>query len=423
MRKLLSVTFFSGLLTLLRMSSGFVIAKAVAIYTGPGGMAMMGQVQSFVTAINGVVTSPAGNGLVRYTAENYEAGFDRCAPWWNASLTWVLRLLAVVVPLTILAAKPLAIWLFGDAQYIWLVIVAALCLPLAAANGIVASVINGQQQYKRYIGLGTVSVICATAAMLSMIVVARLAGALLAAVIFTAASGVVMIVSSLRQPWFQRKYWVGRIDHAALNDIRSYLLMTTSSAVCAALTMIVTRNVLIEAVGLENAGYWQAVYKVSEVYLGVITMALATYYLPRLSTVGPASAIRAEIFATAKIIVPVASLLALAVYLLRDIAISVLFTEAFRPARDLFALQLIADVVKIASWLLAYGMIARKATLWFIGSEVFFSATLPILAAYFVRTMGVEGANVAYLVNYILYLAFLMVFSRQYLSGGEAKQL
>jgi PST family polysaccharide transporter len=421
-RKLLSVTFFSGLLTLLRMSSGFVIAKAVAIYTGPGGMAMMGQVQSFVTAINGVVTSPAGNGLVRYTAEHYEAGLDKCAPWWNASLRWVMRLLAVVVPLTILASKPLSLWLFGDARYMWLVIVAALCLPLAAANGIVTSVINGQQQYKRYMGLGTVSLVSATIVMLLLIVIARLEGALLAAIVFTATSGAVMILSSFRQPWFQRKYWVGRIDRIALDGIRSYLLMTTSSALCAALTMIVTRNVLIDAVGLESAGYWQAVYKVSEVYLGVITMALATYYLPRLSTVGSGSAMLGEVMLTARIIVPMASVLALAVYLLRDIAISVLFTEAFRPARDLFALQLIADIVKIAAWLLAYGMIARKATVWFIGSEVLFSITLPLLAAFFVKRMGLEGANVAYLLNYILYLLFLLVFSRQYLSEPKAKQ-
>ena len=46
MKRLLKVTAMTGLLTLLRMAMGFVIAKVVAVYTGPAGMAMLGQVQS-----------------------------------------------------------------------------------------------------------------------------------------------------------------------------------------------------------------------------------------------------------------------------------------------------------------------------------------------------------------------------------------
>ncbi len=36
--------------------------------------------------------------------------------------------------------------------------------------------------------------------------------------------------------------------------------------------------------GRAQAGQWQAVYKISEVYLGIITIALSTYFLPKLST-------------------------------------------------------------------------------------------------------------------------------------------
>ena len=85
MKKLLSVTFFTGLLTLTRMLSGFIIAKVVAIYIGPSGMAMLGQLQTVITVLNGISTSPAGNGVVRYTAKYYKNGYDDCVPWWRAS--------------------------------------------------------------------------------------------------------------------------------------------------------------------------------------------------------------------------------------------------------------------------------------------------------------------------------------------------
>ena len=80
MRRLLKVTAMTGLLTLLKMAMGFVIAKVVAIYTGPTGMAMLGQVQSMVGSLNGVINAPVGSGIVRYTAEKREQGFEACAP-------------------------------------------------------------------------------------------------------------------------------------------------------------------------------------------------------------------------------------------------------------------------------------------------------------------------------------------------------
>ena len=69
MKRLLTVSLFTALLTVLKMACGFVIAKAVAIYTGPSGMAALGQVQNIVNSLNGLVTAPAASGVVRYTAE------------------------------------------------------------------------------------------------------------------------------------------------------------------------------------------------------------------------------------------------------------------------------------------------------------------------------------------------------------------
>ncbi len=126
MRKLLTVTIFSGILTVVRMASGMLIAKVVAIYTGPSGMAMLGQVQSLVAALSGIAASPGGNGLVRYTAEYREQGLDACAPWWSASLKWGLGLLVPIALLAALAADPISELLFDRKDYAWLVLLISL---------------------------------------------------------------------------------------------------------------------------------------------------------------------------------------------------------------------------------------------------------------------------------------------------------
>lgn len=402
------------MLTLLRMASGFVIAKVVAIYTGPSGIAMLGQVQSLVSALNGIVAAPGGSGVVRYTAEHHSTGLDGCAPWWKAALRWSALLLAVVIPTTCIFAKPLAQWVFGDVNYFWLVILTALALPLSAANTLVSSVINGQHQYRRYVGLGMVSVIVATLIMIVLVMTAHLNGAMIAAALFTSISGLVMLMGSMRQPWFRLKYWWGETDKARLKGIGSYVAMAVTSALTFPVALLMVRNILINEVGWEQAGHWQAVWKISEVYLGVITIALSTYYLPKLASLTGISEIMQEIKVTAKIVMPIVLLMAVVVYLLRDIAISLIFTEEFRPARDLFAIQLTGDVVKILSWLYAYPMLSRGATKWFMGTEIIFSFSFVIFAYFFIIKYGVHGANIAYLLNYSLCSIFIFTNVRKF---------
>lgn len=407
MKKLVRVTFFTALLTLVRMASGFLIAKVVAIYTGPTGMAMLGQAQSLITSLNGVVTAPVGNGVVRFTAGNVENGFIACAPWWRAALQISVILLLIVVPLGFIFSTQISDWLFSNTQYYWVVMIACAFLPFSVINTFFTSIINGQQQYKRYIQVGMISVVSSTVLMVFLIAKFQLQGALVAAAVNSSIAGCVMLMICCRQPWFRFRYWLGFTGKKEHKDIGKYVLMAMTSALATPVALVIIRNILIEHVGWDFTGQWQAVWKISEVYLAVITMALSTYYLPRLSTISGIDNIKKEINQTAYIIMPIVSALAFIVYLCRDLSITLLFTEAFRDARDLFAVQLIGDVVKIFSWLYAFPMLAKGAVKWFVGTEVLFSMTLVLFSWFFILKYGVSGAPMAYLANYSVYSLFI----------------
>ncbi|EGQ9189635.1 O-antigen translocase [Vibrio cholerae] len=408
MRRLLKVTAMTGLLTLLKMAMGFVIAKVVAIYTGPTGMAMLGQVQSMVGALNGVINAPVGSGVVRYTAEKKDQGFEACAPWWRAAVQSVVIISAFTIPSGLLLAEHISNWLFQDTALAWVVMATVCVLPLSAIGTLCNSIINGQQLYRRYVGLGMLSAVISGCVMLTMIVMANIQGALLAAAVQAALIGLVMLIANLRQPWFRLKYWWGTTDPDARRSIGGYMLMAITSALTVPISLILVRTILIQQVGWEAAGHWQAVWKISEVYLGVISMALGTYYLPRLSSLISVEAIGEEINKTALVILPIVAMMAFCVYLLRDLAIWIIFTSDFTAARDLFAIQLCGDVVKTASLLYAYPMLSRGATKWFITIEVLFSTTFVILTYIFVGYVGIKGATIAYLVNYSI--CFLTIF-------------
>ena len=77
--------------------------------------------------------------------------------------------------------------------------------------------------------------------------------------------------------------------------------------------------------------------------------------------------------------------------------------------------QLVGDVIKIASWMLAYIMVAKAMTRWFIISEIAFSASFVVLVIVATEALGVRGATFAFMVNYAIYLLFILwLFGRYF---------
>lgn len=423
MRKVIRIGLFTSLLTLTRMLSGFVIAKFVAIYTGPVGLATLGQLQSLITLFNGIVNSPVGNGVVRYTAENMNESMffaDCCHLWWKASVYWSLFLCLIILIFVYFFESQISIWLFDSPTYSIYICVMSYLLPLSVLYTAINSVINGQQDYRKYVKFGIVAVVVSTLIMSVMITFFSIQGALFAAVVQFAVMSIVMLLLARREPWMKIQYWFGVTGKKELKNIGNYVVMGLSSAIMVPITMVVIRNILIQHVGWIETGYWQAVWKISEVYLGVITLTLSTYYMPKLSTLRTYKEIKKEVVNTVIIVMPIVIVLAILVYLLRDVAIYLLFSSDFNQARDLFFIQLVGDVVKILSWLYAFPMLSRGAVRWFVFSEITFSISLMLFVYIFVPYYGTSGANIAYLVNYVLYFLFVF-FNLKGVCGGYEK--
>lgn len=418
MKKLLKVTAMTGSLTLVKMLMGFIIAKVVAIYTGPSGMAMLGQIQSVVTSLNGLVNAPTSNGIIKYTAEFSPKGTEACAPWWRAAVHWALVISILAIAITISFSTMLSGWLFDNTEYAWLLILCACSLPLVTLGTLLTSIINGKQQYRQYIKVGMFSTLVTAGVMVYMVIRYGIQGALVAAALQNAIVGIAMLALNFRQPWFNFNNFCGRVERKYLSGLGNYILMAVTTALTVPISFIFVRNEIIANTSWVDAGQWQAVWRISETYLSVLTIALGTYYLPKLATLTSRSEMQMEIINTLKVVIPFAILSAGAVFFFRDLVIKILFTDEFKGARDLFLVQLCGDVVKIISWVIAYPMLSNAKTKLYIFSEIFFSLTLVLFTQYFVRQLGVQGANYAYLTNYSLYLIvmmFMFVFSKNFL--------
>lgn len=398
----------TGLLTLVRMGVGFLIAKFVAIYAGPSGLAILSQLQNISVMLGGVLASPVGAGVVRYTAESKTSGMKNAVPYWRSAMRWLLVLSLLFIPPVICFSENLSILLLNNKDLSWLVVLMASLAPLGAIGVLFNSILNGLERYRQYVGLGVLSIVCSALLMIAMLFYMGIKGALIAASLQAALIGSVLILGVLKEPWLKISNIFGQIGTAENSAIGSYILMAIVSAITLPISLMMVRNILVGELGWEQAGIWDAVWRISAAYLGVITAALSVYYLPLLSKAGCLEERRSATNSTVKLILPFIVLMSFTVYLLSDYIILLLFSVEFARGAEIMPIQLFGDVIKILSWLYAYPMLATGAKGWFISTEIFFSALFVFLTLALVPLIGLEGIAWAYVLNYFFY--FMVVF-------------
>jgi PST family polysaccharide transporter len=183
--------------------------------------------------------------------------------------------------------------------------------------------------------------------------------------------------------------------------------MALTSAVCVPVSQILVRNHLGTFLGWDAAGYWEAMWRLSAAYLMLVTTTLSVYYLPRLSELKEPAEIKREILQGYMIILPVAACSSLAMYLLRDWIIVLLFTSTFSPMREIFGWQMVGNMLKIGSWILSYVMLGKAMFKLFMVSEILFAVSFVFLTIILTKFYGLEGVVIAYAVNYMMYWLFV----------------
>ncbi|REF25610.1 PST family polysaccharide transporter [Xenorhabdus cabanillasii] len=411
MRALFSVTFWTGLLTIFKMAVGFVITKFVAVYGGPSGLALLGQLQAIVTSFNGIVNAPVSNGIVRYTAENHDAGIDKCTPWWRAGVCCAIFLYLIILIVVLLCSNYLARVFLANEEYAWIIVLAGAFLPFTAIGTFVNSVINGAKDYKKYVIVGMFSTLLSCLIMMVLIYYKKLHGALISVCIQYALVGLISIAFVYRQKWFKLANFFGRINKENVKGIAGYICMAVVSAIVLPTTLLLIRNEMVDQLGWMLTGQWQAVWRISEVYLSVLTLALGVYYLPKLSSIGDSNKILAEVKTTSHLMFGLAIIMAFSVYVMKDFIILILFSPEFLPVREFFTIQLVGDCLKLINWVYSYPMLARGSTRWFISLELFFAFLFFILTTILLHftNLAVDSVLYSYVIVQLVCFLFLRI--------------
>jgi antigen flippase len=194
-------------------------------------------------------------------------------------------------------------------------------------------------------------------------------------------------------------------DKALASHLGKFTIMALITSATLPVAYVMMRNLLAAHYSWDEVGIWQGVSSISDAYLQFITASFTVYLLPTLSRLKEKSAIAQEIVRSLKFVLPAVATVSLAVWLLRDFAIWLLFSEKFVAMRDLFAWQLVGDVLKVGSYVFGYLVIAKASLRFYILTEVSQFALLTLFSHWLIPQHGALGAAQAYMATYIVYFA------------------
>lgn len=405
--QLIQVSSFTSISTFIKIGATFISAKVLAVFTGPAGIAMLGQLTNFITILIQVSTAATGTGIVKLSGQ-YKDDEIQLKRVLSTSFTINLFFSIIVGILLIIFYPFVSQFIFIDEKYGWLVVFIAFCTPLIAINNFIVSSLSGLQFFKKYVKINIWASLISLVLTILLVLYYKIEGALLAYVLTQSTIFFVSLFYSKAIRWKQNILL--SIDKTTLKELSHFSLYVIISAFCFPFIQILVRTLLTDTLSITIAGIWEGINRVSSMYLLLISSAIGVYFFPKLSSLKSKEVISAELIFANKIFISVTMFLGTILLLLKKWLIPLALSVEFLPINEVLYIQVIGDIFLIGKMLLIMVFLSRGKTSILIFAEIIFSALYCVLNYYLINNFtslsSILWAYPIYTFGYWLFLLF-----------------
>lgn len=409
---LVKVASLNSASVIIKIIAGFLTSKFIAIFVGSEGMALVGNLRNFLSSAQSLSILGLYNGVVKYIAE-----FKKNTVELSKTISTVFYLGFIATTLVSFVCYFKADYIndiiFKDYNdYAYVIKIMALALPFYSLNMLAFSIMNGFSKYKYLIVFNIFGQILGATVTILLIWQDQIDGALIAVVVAESLIFLITLVGIINRQNFMPFIKASKFSLDYAKKLSSYSGMALFSAIILPIIAITIRSYIIDSVGFKEAGFWEAMNRISKYYLMFVSSLLTLYILPKFAEIDNIKDFRKEVFSFYKTIIPVFGLGLIIIYFLRHIIIQIVLTSEFKPVEELFLWQLLGDFVKVLSIVIAYQFLAKRMFWHYIITEAFAVTILYFTSIYFIDVFGVKGAVIAHFVTYVMhYSLILLIFS------------
>ena len=405
---LLKVGSFNSLSVLIKMIAGLGVSKLTALYLGPQGIALLGNLRNSLDIFLKFSSGGLDNAVVKYTAD-YQSN-PKMLQQFLSTLIWLgLGSCILSIAVIFICSETINDAIFGDRNYVSIIRILAILLPLHVVNIYFISILKGIGEFHKVIRINIASHVLNLIVFALLLIYIDLEGALLAIIIVPSAMLFVTLYHCQSYVGDLKTFSITSFSKPVLKNLGQFAFMTLISSITFPLVFIGLRNYIIQSIGEEEAGYWESMLRISSYYLMFVLSLLNLYILPKLAEAKTKAQFRVVVWSFYKQILPFYVSGLLVVYLLRDWIVKLVFSEEFLPAADLFFWQILGDFFRILALVMVYQFHAKKMVWHYILTDLFLALCLYFSALYFIPKVGLEGVVIGHAFTYISYF-FLILF-------------
>lgn len=393
--------------TAIKILSGMIMNKIIAVYLGPSGLALIGQFQNFVVIVSGLANGSIQTGIVKLTAE-YKKDQKYLNKILQNSLLITLLLSFMVFLILFVFADAMSQRIMFSNEYTNIMYYLAFSIVFYSLNLYILSILNGLSEIKllTFINI-TISIV-----MLLLVsvftVVYKLNGSLIA--IITVQSLVffisyIMILRKYGNSFFHTTGIIENIDKVIIKKLFKFSLVTFFSGMMLSLAMIVIRYIIEDKMSLEYAGIWDGAWRMMMYFNMLFMLPFSINYLPKFASSGTFVDTKAYLLEALKFFIPLAILLAVGTFYFKDILIKILFTDEFLIITSMIGYMLIAEIIRLCALGISHVFLAREKIFTILQIELMFYVTLILLTHILIPTYGIMALCYAYLIASILFLS------------------
>ena len=386
--------------------------KALAVLLGPAGVGLL----SIFNSLQGMVQQAAGLGMGSSGVREIAASRGE-----EATLSRVRRVLLaahlVQGALALLAVwilrEKIALWLFGDearALEVGLIGVAILLGLLSAAQ---TALLRGLRKIN---DLGRVTVFGAFTGTIVGLTAVWLQGE----------SGLIwfILVQPLANVLIALRY-TRRVPKPSTNRLSLVETWNTwkpmaklgiafmLGGLVTTATLLLVRGRISQELGLDAAGHFAAAWGITMTYVGFLLGAMAADYYPRLTEViNDRKAAIQLMNDQAQLGLAIGGPVLLLLIGLAPWVITLLYSAEFGPAVPLLQWQTVGNVFKLASWALAFSIVAAARSVTFFFMELSFNVVFLAMVLVLLPSMGLEVTAYAFVLGYLVYLSIVFALAR-----------
>tara|TARA_B110000444_G_scaffold8321_1_gene7365 strand:+ start:928 stop:2070 length:1143 start_codon:yes stop_codon:yes gene_type:complete len=376
----------------------------------------MGQLKDFLKIGNTLGTMGIETGTVKYTSElnNKEKDFkDLVGTSFKIHLYSSLIIIGLILIfynyLTLSLSEEMSEINNYSFKYL-------LCFSIISFSiqTFIMSVLNGLKKIKIFILINIIATIISAGVLIFLVINYFTVGAYYALILSPIITLITALIICLFLKPFKLNFLNSVLKIKYFKNLSKFSLMAIMAPICLVGATFTVRYYIYDEFDSNHAGSWEAMWRISAIYLLFLTTTFKFYLVPTFTNLENNS-LKKEVFKIWKTILPIIVIITLGVYIAKDLIIDILFTSEFNLINSLILFHLLGDIIKINCWVLGNILVAKAKTNHFILFQVEWSIVFVVLSIILANVYGFVGLSIAYFSTYIIHFLLLNIYFRKLL--------